>query len=166
MITTILLSVIMMLGLFLMLWSEVGFIQEKKFASSCPKEELDLMPDTKPERFKGQHALGWIMAIFAVVLMAGALIFGALNGIRNGYTFGQFFMRFIIMLLLVKAFDIIFFDWVLLCNRGFGFFTHYYPEVEPALTPKLFGYNKKSHLKYIIGVFPVSAVLAWLLILI
>ncbi len=34
------------------------------------------------------------------------------------------------MLLLLKVFDVIFFDWILLCNRGFNFFSHFYPETK------------------------------------
>ena len=37
-VTTIILSAIMMIGLFLLLWGAVGFVQNKKFFSSAPKE--------------------------------------------------------------------------------------------------------------------------------
>ena len=52
MLITILLSLMMMAGLFLMLWSGVGFIQDKKFFSSAPKEAIEVTPDYVPERFK------------------------------------------------------------------------------------------------------------------
>ncbi|MDO5724995.1 MAG: hypothetical protein Q4P29_01700 [Tissierellia bacterium] len=66
------------------------------------------------------------------------------------------------MLLLLKAFDIIFFDWFLLCNRGFSFFENYYPEVADILSTKLFGYNKKEHLIQTIGIVIGSILLAWI----
>lgn len=47
------------------------------------------------------------------------------------------------MLLLLKAFDILFFDWFLLCRSNF--FPRYYPEVKAVLGLHLFGFNKKSH---------------------
>ena len=122
MLFTILFSVMMMTGLFLLLWAEVGFIQDKRFASSAPKEELEVMPDRKPERFKGQYALGWCLALIAVALMIGAIILGVGEGIVNNFTFKQFFVRFLVMFLSLKAFDILFFDWFLLCNKGFNFF--------------------------------------------
>ena len=161
MLTTLLLSLVMMAGLFLMLWAETGFIQDKRLASSAPKEELAVIPDTKPERFKGQHVLGWCIAVLSIMLMLGALVFGAWDGIRKGFTYGQFAVRFLVMLLLLKAFDIGFFDWFLLCNQGFHFFPHYYPEVSDVLGPYLFGYNWKSHLAQIIGMIVGSFVLAW-----
>ena len=160
MIVTLLLSLMPMAGLFLMLLSGVGFIQDTKFFSSAPKEVRDVIKPRK-ERFRGAHAIGWIMAVFSVIFMIGAFIIGAWNGILNDFGFWQFFIRFIIMMLLLKAFDILFFDWVLLCNAGFNFFPHFYPETKEVLGRYLFGYNLKTHLAYIIGSFPVSAVLAW-----
>ena len=80
------------------------------------------------------------------------------DGIRNGYSFMQIFVRLLIMLWGLKAFDIIVFDWILLCNSGF--FPHFYPEVKEVLGPHLFGYNQKEHLTHIILSVPVSLILA------
>ena len=162
MILTIILSIMMMAGLFLMLWGGVGFLQDKRFFSSAPKEELDVIPDKLPERFKGQHAVGWLMILFSLLLMGGAIVLAAWDGIRNSFTFWQFFARFIFMLLALKAFDIFFFDWILLCNAGFNFFPHYYPETKTVLGRHLFGYNWKTHLAHIIAFLFVAAFLSWI----
>ena len=160
---TLLLAVMMMAGLFLLLLGGVGFVQNKSFFSSAPKEVRDAVPDTKPERFKGQHIVGWIIIILAFALMIGAVVIGAVMGIRDGLTFWQLFGRFLIMLLLLKAYDIGFFDWVLLCNAGFNFFpTSFYPECKPVLDHYLFGYNWKTHLAHVIAFFPISALIAWI----
>lgn len=137
----------MMAGLFLMLWGAVGFVQDKRFFSSAPKEALDVI-QPKEERFKGQHAVGWAMLIPSLALMGGVVIFGGYDGIRNGFGLWQFFTRFTVMLLLLKAFDILFFDWYLLCRSSF--FPRYYPEVKAIYGPHLFGHNKKSHLIQIV----------------
>ncbi|MBR3164590.1 MAG: hypothetical protein IKF16_00235 [Lachnospiraceae bacterium] len=158
---TIILSLVMMAGLFLLLYSGVGLIQDEKFFSSAPKEVRETVKPKK-ERFPGAHVLGWKLAVIAFLLMAGPMALGALDGIQNGFSFGQFFVRFLIMLLLLKAFDIGFFDWVLLCNKGLGFFPHFYPEVEPVLGRYLFGYNKKTHLAHILASPVISAALAWI----
>ncbi|MDO5695363.1 MAG: hypothetical protein Q4P30_01215 [Eubacteriales bacterium] len=97
--------------------------------------------------------------------MGGSIVIGAVDGIQNGFTFIRFFARFLIILLLLKTFDIIFFDWVLLCHRGFGFFEKYYPEVADVLSAKLFGYNKKDHLIQTIGIVIGSFIVAWICIL-
>ena len=128
------------------------------------KEAIEVTPDYVPERFKGQHAVGYVMAALSLVLMGGAVILGAWDGIKNEYGFWQFFVRFLVMLLLLKAFDVIFFDWVLLCNQGFGFFTHYYPQVGAIYNRKLFGYNKKTHITQVILIFPLCVLLAWICI--
>ncbi len=143
MLTTILLTLMMMAGLFLLLYAGVALIQNPRFFSSAPKEVCAAV-QPKPERFKGAHFLGWLLAILALLLMGGALFLGAWNGIRNGFGFWQFFFRFLIMLWGLEAYDILFFDFYLLCRSRF--FPHYYPEVEPLLGPHLFGYNRKSHL--------------------
>ena len=81
---TLLLAVMMMAGLFLLLWGGVGFVQNKSFFSSAPKEVRDSVPDTKPERFKGQHFVGWIMIVLAFALMVGAVVIGAVLGVLLG----------------------------------------------------------------------------------
>ena len=68
MLVTVLLSLMMMAGLFLLLWGGVGFIQDKKFMSSAPKEALAVVPDRMPERFKGQYAVGYAMVTVAFSL--------------------------------------------------------------------------------------------------
>ena len=53
---TIFLTLIMCLGYFILLWGAVGFVQNKKFFSSAPKEIKDAVTKKK-ERFKGQHII-------------------------------------------------------------------------------------------------------------
>ena len=107
MILTILLSLVMMAGLFLMLLSGVGFIQDKKFFASAP-QEVQAVVQPREERFPGAHAIGWCMAVISILMMGGAVVYGAWDGIRNGFSFGQFFARFLIMLWGLKAYDILF----------------------------------------------------------
>lgn len=45
----------------------------------------------------------------------------------------------------MAAYDILFFDWVLLCHSNF--FPHFYPEIKGIAAPQLFGYNKKRILR-------------------
>lgn len=46
----------------------------------------------------------------------------------------------------MEVYDILFFDWVLLCHSNF--FPHFYPEIKGIAAPQLFGYNKKAHLTH------------------
>ena len=126
-----------MVAYFLVLYGGVGFIQDKKFFSSAPKEVLD-----------------------AVLLFAGAAVLSILDGIRNGFSFWNFFARFLIILYVMEIYDICFFDWVLLCHSNF--FPHFYPEVDGIMGPYLFGYNKKTHIMHFIIYIPICAVIGWI----
>ncbi len=156
--TSFILSLIMMAGLFLMLLSGVAFIQDKRFFTSAPQDVQDAVRP-REERFAGAHAVGWFLALLSVVMMAGALVYGGWDGIRNDFSFRQFFVRFLTMLLLLKAFDILFFDWVLLCHSNF--FPHFYPETKDHVGPHQFGYNKQTHLTHIVLCPIISALLAY-----
>ena len=101
---------------FLLLYAGVGFLQDKRFFGSAPKENLDAIPDRK-ERFLG-------------------------------------------ILYAMEVYDIVFFDWVLLCHSNF--FPHFYPELKGIVGPQQFGCNKTSHLRHFALYLPASALAAWL----
>ena len=61
---TLLSALIIMAAYFLILYAGVAFIQDKRFFSSAPKENLDAIHDKK-ERFRGAHVIGWIIGVFA-----------------------------------------------------------------------------------------------------
>lgn len=155
---TILASLLVMLGYFLVLYAGVGFIRDKRFFSSAPKENLAVIPDKK-ERFPGAHVIGWAIGIVAIVMFAGGFLWGAWDGVKREYGFLQFFGRFLAMLYVMEGYDICFFDWYLLCRSNF--FPHFYPELKGIVGPQQFGYNKKTHIIHFIIYIPVSAVLAW-----
>lgn len=81
-----------MVAYFLILYGAVGFIQDKRFFSSAPKENLALIPDKK-ERFRGAHIIGWIIEIIAILIFIGAAVLGIWDGIRNDFGFPEFFAR-------------------------------------------------------------------------
>lgn len=139
---TLLASFLVMAAYFLLLYAGVGLIQEKKFFSSAPREVFAAVPERKAERFRGAHILGWCLGILAMLLFLGAAVLAAWDGVRNGFTFGAFFARYLVILYVMEAYDILFFDWVLLCHSNF--FPRFYPEVKGIVGPHLFGYNKKS----------------------
>ena len=132
---------IVMLAYFLVLYGAVGFIQDKRFFGSAPKENLAAIPDQK-QRFRG--------AAFLCVW----------DGIRNEFGFAQFFVRFLIVLCGMEINDILFlfFDWVLLCHSNF--FPHFYPELKGVVGPHMFGYNANSHIRHFIIYLPASAAAA------
>lgn len=156
---TLLASFLVMAAYFLLLYAGVGLIQEKKFFPYAPREVFAAVPERKAERFRGAHILGWCLGILAMLLFLGAAVLAAWDGVRNGVTFGAFFTRYLVILYVMEAYDILFFDWVLLCHSNF--FPHFYPEVKGIAAPQLFGYNKKAHLTHFLLYIPLSAALAW-----
>lgn len=134
-------------------------IQDKRFFSSAPKENLDAIPDTK-ERFPGAHSIGWVIEIIAILLFLAAAALSVWDGVRNGFGFLDFFVRFLAVLYAMEIYDIIFFDWVLLCHSNF--FPHFYPELKGVVGPHMFGYNKQTHIWHFVIYIPASAVAAWL----
>ncbi|MCD7861952.1 MAG: hypothetical protein LUG61_00220 [Lachnospiraceae bacterium] len=135
----------------------MGFIQDKRLFSSAPKENLAVIPDKK-ERFKGAHIVGWGIVAVAVLLFIGAFALGIWDGVRNGFGPFQYFARFLTMLYGMEIYDILFFDWYLLCRSNF--FPHFYPETKGIVGPQMFGYNKKAHIIHFIVYIPACALLA------
>lgn len=158
MVITIVATLMVMAAYFLVLYGGVGFIQDKRFFSSAHKDILAVIPDKK-ERFRGAHIIGWVIAVIAVLLFAGAAVLSIWDGIRNGFTFLKFFARFLVILYCMEIYDILFFDWVLLCHSNF--FPHFYPEVKGIVGPHMFGYNKNAHLLHFVIYIPVCALIAW-----
>lgn len=144
-----------MVGYFLLLYGGVGFIQDKRFFSSAHKEILAVIPERK-ERFRGAHIIGWFIIVIAFLLFIGAIILGVWDGVRSDYSFLKFFGRFLVMLYVMEIYDIVFFDWVLLCHSDF--FPHFYPEVKGIVGPHMFGYNKKTHMIHFVIYIPICVV--------
>lgn len=160
MILTLVLSAVIIASIILMLYSAVALIQKKALFSSAPKDVQAAIIERKEERFRGARALGWTLLIVSMLGIAFAFLFGAYNGIQNGFTVWQFFARFLTMLWLYKAFDMICFDWLLLTKSHF--FQHYYPEIEGCKGLNKYGFNLKSQIIKLI-VFPLVALLfAWI----
>lgn len=105
---TLLASFLVMAAYFLLLYAGVGLIQEKKFFSSAPREIFAAVPERKAERFRGAHILGWYLGILAMLLFLGAAVLAAWDGVRNSFPFGAFFTRYLVILYVMEAYDILF----------------------------------------------------------
>ena len=155
---TLFLSLILMASLLLIIYAAVALVQSKKLFGSAPKDIQAAITEHK-ERFPGARLLGKKLLALAVLAFAGAFFYGALDGVHRGYGFRQFFARFLTMLYLEKAFDIIFLDWFLLTKVHF--YQHYFPETEGCAGYHQFGFNRKEQLRGIL-LFPfIAALLAW-----
>ena len=163
MLLTLLLSLILIASIFGALCAAVGLIQNRKLFTTAPKDIQEAAKE-HPERFPGQHVLGWKLAILCVAAAIGTFVYGGFDGIKNGFTFWQFFLRFLIMLYLWKAFDIVCLDWLLLTKSHF--FQHYFPETEGCAGWQDFGYNRKQQIGQCVFIVIGSAVTAGIFALI
>ena len=96
-----------------------------------------------------------------ILMIIGALVIAAWDGIRSGFTFWQFFMRFLALFTVYKVYDMVFFDYFWLLK--FRFFQYYYPEAGDVMEGRKYGFNIKSQLLKLFVIFPaVSALAAWI----
>ena len=161
MLMTIFLAIVFCAAISLMLLSAVAFIQDIRFFSSAPKEAQEVLKPRNNELFYGARVIGWTLMIFSLLMIAGVGVISIWDGFHSGYTFWQFFLRFIIIFTIYKLYDMICFDWFLLCR--FRFFQYYFPEVESVYNGRKYGYNIKSQLLKLFIIFPaVSALAAWI----
>ena len=165
MLLTIFLAIIFCGAISLLLISAVAFIQydgtNKWFFSSAPKEALEILKPRNEELFYGARTMGWVMLILSVLMILGVVVISVWDGFKSGYSFTQFFLRFVLIFTIYKAYDMIFFDWFLLCK--FHFFQYFYPEVESVYNGRKYGYNLKSQLLKLFVIFPAaSAIAAWI----
>lgn len=153
MILTLALSMVLIFALALLVYAATALIQNNRLFASAPKD-IQAAAKDHPERFPGAHLFGWILALFSVFLMIAAFVCGGIDGIQNGFSFWQFFVRFLVMLYLWKAFDIIGLDWFLLTKSHF--FQRYYPETEGCDGYHSFGFNRREQMIRIL-LFPFIA---------
>lgn len=161
MLLTVFLAIVFCAAISLMLLSAVAFIQDKKLFSSAPKEAQEVLRPRETELFYGARIIGWTLMILSMLMIAGVGVIAIWDGLRSDYTFWQFFLRFVFIFTVYKAYDMICFDWFLLCR--FRFFQYYFPETEGVYNGRKYGFNLKSQLLKLLVIFPVaSAIAAWI----
>ena len=161
MLMTIFLALVFCGAITLLLVSAIAFVQDTRLFSSAPREARALLKPRKEELFHGARTMGCVMMIISVLTILGVGVILIWDGLRSDYTFGQFFLRFVLIFTIYKAYDMVFFDWFLLCR--FRFFQHYFPETAPALQDRRYGFNLKSQLLKLLIIFQaVSAIAAWI----
>lgn len=161
MLLTVFLSIVFCAAITLMLVAAVAFIQDIKFFSSAPKEAREVLLAREKELFYGARTIGWALMAFSILMILGVGVVSIWDGLRNGFTFRQFFLRFVIIFTVYKLYDMICFDYFLLMK--FHFFQYYFPEVRSVYPLKKYGFNIKSQLLKLLVIFPAaSALVAWL----
>ena len=160
MLLTLFLALVFCGAITLLLVAAIAFVQDTRFFSSAPKEARELLKQRTEEPFRGARAMGWVLIIISILMILGTGAVSIWDGFRSGYSFTGFFLRFVLIFTIYKVYDMVFFDWFLLCR--FRFFQHYFPETAPALENRKYGFNIKSQLLKLLVIFPAaSALAAW-----
>ncbi len=164
MITTLILSLVPMLAMFSMIWAAVALVRDKRFFTTAPKDVQAAITKQNDAKSSGIAFLGYVVLIVCVISFIGAFIYAGWDGIQQGFGFWGFFVRFLVMLYLMQAFDMICLDWLLLTKSRF--FQHYYPEIEGCAGLSGYGFNLKEQICKIIAFPFVSLLLAGICFLI
>lgn len=162
---TLVLSLIGCVWLFLGIWGVTVTMPDKRLAKNFPQdvqERLKLRLDNLPMTPK--RMVGWVILLLFVAGYIALFIVGGRDGLSRGYTFGRFFLRFLIIGAVIKAFDILALDWFLLTKTHF--FQHYFPETEGCTGWQDFGYNRRQQIKQIIMIPICCAITAGIFTLI
>ena len=161
MLLTLFLAVVFCGAMALMLVSAVAFIRDKKFFSSAPKDVREVLLQTDNELFYGARAIGWTLVIISILMILGVGVIAIWDGLRSGFTFWQFFLRFVLIFTVYKLCDMTLIDNFLLLR--FHFFQHYFPETKSVMSGRRYGFNIKSQLLKLLILFPAaSALAAWI----
>ncbi|MCM1023509.1 MAG: hypothetical protein NC395_05555 [Prevotella sp.] len=147
---TIIAAAVICADLFLTIWGAAAFMPPCRVGKWLPKDLREAM-NKLPDKPKFSTIIGTVILIFGCLIYAGAIIFAAYDGIKNGFSFWNFFARFMIIMYCVKAFDIIVLDYFLITKTKF--FQHFYPETEGNPGYNQFGFNKKQQITRIV-LFP------------
>ena len=113
--------------LFLMIWAATYFYPWTGLLRFFPQDIEEKARQHKPP-FPAAPVIGWIIMLLCALGFIGVIIYGAWDGLQNGFAFRQFLTRFLIILFGMKAFDIIALDYVLITKTQF--FQHYIPETK------------------------------------
>lgn len=151
---TLLLTLLCIVGVFLMLFAAVAFVQDRRFFGTAPRDVQEKVQNHE-ERFPGMHILGYVLCTAAIAIIISSVIIAVWDGIQREYGFLQFFIRFMIMLEGYKIWDMLFLDYYLLTKSKF--YQHYYPEVEGCESMKKYGFNLKQQLLKLLLIFPIAS---------
>lgn len=112
-------------------------------------EDVQLAAKNHPEPSKRKQIMAHILLALALIAMFAGVIYLGIDGIKNGYGFWKLTLRFIVLLYVMKAFDILVQDqWLVMTV---GYFKKLYPESADCDGWKDRGFNNKNQIVRIIA---------------
>lgn len=112
-------------------------------------EDVRLAASNHPEPPKGKQMIAHLLLVFFLIAMFGGMIYLGIDGLKSGFGFWQMTLRFIVMLYVMKAFDILVQDqWLVMT---IGYFKKLYPETAECEGWKDRGFNNKNQIIRIVA---------------
>ena len=146
--------------LFLGIWGVTVTLPTRLLAKNFREDVQEkLKPRLESLPMSPKRVLGWIILALFVAGYLMLFVIGGIDGLKGGFSFGQFFLRFFTIGAVIKAFDIVALDWFLLTKTHF--FQHYFPETEGCAGWQDFGYNRRQQARQCVMIVLGSAVTAW-----
>ena len=162
---TILLTLGLMLLFVLLILTACVFLPSASLLSFWPEDIQErLKPRVAGAAMTPKRIAGIVLFLLIGAGMAGIFVLGGIDGIRTHFTYGQFLLRFLVIGVSIKAFDIIGFDWFLMTKTHF--FQHFFPETEGCAGWQQFGYNRRQQIRQCILILvsaPVTAAVFWII---
>ena len=94
MLLTVFLAIVFCGAAILLMISAVAFVQDMRLFSPAPKEVQALLKPREEELFYGARTMGWTLMIISALMILGVGAVSIWDGLKNGFTFMQFFLRF------------------------------------------------------------------------
>ncbi|MCR4687941.1 MAG: hypothetical protein K5745_00150 [Saccharofermentans sp.] len=112
-------------------------------------EDVRLAAKDHKEPAKWKQIIAHALLAFFLIAMFAGLIYLGIDGLKNGYGFWKLTLRFIILLYIMKAFDIIVQDqWLVMTV---GYFKKIFPETSDCDGWKDRGFNNKNQIVRIVA---------------
>ena len=140
-----------------------SFAKTKLFMQFLPEDIREAARD-HPDPPVRKQAVGYLMTAAAVVVYLGALYFLGVDGLRQGYGFWSLFGRFMLFLYGYKLFDILVQDQYIVITRKY--YVRFFPETKNCESWNNSSFNTKNQLIRLIAFPFVSALLAWITLMI
>lgn len=151
MILTVSLMFGMMALLFLAILTATLTLPSKALTKFFPDDiRKRLAPRLDDLPMNGKRISSIVILILLVAAMLGLVVWSGVDGIRCGYNFREFLIRFLIIFGGMKAFDIIGLDFFLLTKTRF--FQHFFPETDGCAGWKNFGFNRRQQIRHCIAI--------------
>ena len=159
MVLTITMMLCWIVLLMFQIWVSAEFMPMRQLAGFFPQDvQAALKPRLDSIKTTPKVIIGRILLAVTMILYVVVLIWAGADGMKNGYSFMQFMIRFLVIFLGTKAFDMIGLDYFLLTKTQF--FQKRFPETKDCEGWKQYGYNRKQQISQIIMLVILSPVLA------